>query len=334
MTKNQNLDDHYKILEISENATDTEIKAAYRRLMFIHHPDKNPNDRDEAHSATVKINLAYEILSNEKIRRQYDTVRRYERSSRNGAEDTTQYHEYAEARAKYQESEFEARERLRRWVYENLGTRPTKKHRCYTPQGNGTKLDTLITKIDRRLRNKVWEYRIRNDVTPISENRMKYRIRIVCDPSKCEFREAHPEWVENYFYGLFKTGTSEDVEYNNQLAYTWLGDILEETTYSYEIDVFFGVVGSWHAPWRCYVNLTVVLVISGFDVFLQSSVPILTKFGKENKLEVAKIFNHLTDKVGTSIVDLWYNKTLRNYVARKSENILRSQMGMRKLKEE
>jgi hypothetical protein len=202
-----------------------------------------------------------------------------------------------------------------------------------SPQNNGTKLDDLITKIDRRLGNKVWEYRIRNDVTPVSEDRMKYRIRVVCDPSKCKFRENHPDWVEDYYYGLFKAGKIEDAEYNVKLSYRWLGDILEEVTYSHKINVFFGLVGSMDAPWRCYLDLSVVLVISGFDVFFQSSVPILTKFGKENKLEVAKIFSYLTENVGTSIVDLWYNKTLRNYVARRSENILRSRQGMRKLKE-
>lgn len=333
MTKNYNLDDHYKILEISENATAIEIKSAWRRLVRMHHPDINPDDRGEAHNETVAINLAYEILSNDKARSNYDKVRSYERRSRNGAEDKTQHRDYAEAKARYQESECEARERVRKWVYENLGTRPTKRHRCYTLQGNGTKLDDLITKINKRLDEKVWEYRIRNDVTPISENKMKYRIRVVCDPSKCRFRETHPDWVVGYYYGLFRAATVEDTEWNVQLGYSLLGDILEEVAYSHKINVFFGLVGSMDAPWRCYLDLSVVLVVSGFDIFLQSSVPILTKFGKENKLELAKIFNYFTEDGGISIVDLWYNKTLRNYIARKSENVLRRRRGMRKLKE-
>jgi len=302
MTYN-NFDDHYKVLGISENATFEDIKKAYRR----------------------------EILSNERVRSEYDKVRSYEGRSKSGAVDTTQQREYAEARARYQESEYEARERVRKWVYESIGIRPTKKHKCYTPQGNGTKLDDLVTKIDRQLGDKVWEYRIRNYITPVSTDRMKYRIRVVCDPSKCRFRENHPDWVNGYYYGLFKTGTVEDAEYNVQLAFSWLGDILEKGTYSHKIHVFFGLVGSRDAPWRCYLDLSVVLIISAFDVFLQSSVPVLTKFAKENKMEIAAIFNESAKKDKIAPAELWTNKTLRNYLARKAENILRSWRGMRVL---
>ena len=329
--KYKNLDDHYEVLGISENATTEEIKTAYRRKAVQHHPDKNPGS-DSAHNETVAINLAYEILSNDKERSEYDKFRSYERRSKNGVKDTAQQHEYAEARARYQESEHEARERIRKWVYESIGIRPTKKHKCYMPQGNGTKLDDLVTNIDRRLGDKVWEYRIRNYITPVSTDRMEYRIRIVCDPSKCKFREDHPEWVEGYYYGLFNSGTVEDTEYNVQLAHSWLGDILVKETYSHKITVFFGLVGSMDAPWRCYLDLSVILIISAFDVFLQSSVPVLTKFAKENKMEIAAIFNEFTKKVEISPAELWTNKTLRNDLARKAENILRSERGMKVLK--
>jgi len=330
--KNQNFVDHYKVLGISENATTEEIRTARRRMAKKFHPDKNP-DSDSAHKETVAINRAYEILSNDEKRSKYDKDRSNERRSKRGAVDTTQQREYAEARARYQESEYEARERVRKWVYESIGIRPTKKHKCYTPQGNGTKLDDLVTKIDRRLGDKVWEYRIRNYITPVSTDRMEYHIRVVCDPRKCRFRENHPDWVNGYYYGLFKTGTVEDTEYNVELAFSWLGDILEKDTYSHKISVFFGLVGGKDAPWRCYLDLSVVLIISAFDVFLQSSVPVLTKFAKENKMEIAAIFNESAKKAEISPAELWTNKKLRNYLARKAENILRSRRGMRVLKD-
>jgi curved DNA-binding protein CbpA len=123
MTTNHNLDDHYKILGVSENATFEEIKAARNRMVFEHHPDKNPDNIDAAHNKTIAINLAYEIISNDEARRNYDAFRKTNQHS----------NEYAKARARYQESEYEARERVKKWVYENLNTRPTKKHKCYTP---------------------------------------------------------------------------------------------------------------------------------------------------------------------------------------------------------
>lgn len=57
------LKDYYKILQISPNATLSEIKRAYHKLAMIYHPDKNLND----FSATAQFNdikEAYEVLTN------------------------------------------------------------------------------------------------------------------------------------------------------------------------------------------------------------------------------------------------------------------------------
>jgi len=60
----------YKILEINENATQEEIKKAYRRLAAKWHPDRNKSP--EATKKMQKINKAYEILGNEEKRKRYD----------------------------------------------------------------------------------------------------------------------------------------------------------------------------------------------------------------------------------------------------------------------
>jgi hypothetical protein len=253
MMKDRNLSDHYKVLEVSENATAAEIKAAYRQQMRIHHPDINPDDI-EAHSKAVAINLAFEILNNDRTRSDYDKIRSYKRGSRCGTSDTSQQREYAETRARYQESEYAARERVKKWIYESLSIRPTKRHKWYTPQGNGTKLDDLVTKIDCRLGDKVWGYRIRNGVTPVSADRMMYPIKIVLDPSKCVFKENHPDWVKDYYHGLFRAGTKEDEEHNIRIAYNWLGDILKEVTYSHQIN--------YHRPCRWYYKGRQLLTMS------------------------------------------------------------------------
>ena len=62
--------DYYKILGIHPNASEGEIKKAYRSLSFKYHPDKNP---DPSVSETYKqINEAYEVLSDPQKRAQYD----------------------------------------------------------------------------------------------------------------------------------------------------------------------------------------------------------------------------------------------------------------------
>jgi len=66
---------HYDILEVPETATPAEIKKAYRRLSLIHHPDKNRGDTAVS-GKFQKINEAYEILSDEHKRQEYDFGRK------------------------------------------------------------------------------------------------------------------------------------------------------------------------------------------------------------------------------------------------------------------
>lgn len=63
--------DYYKILGVDKNATDKDIKNAYRKLARKHHPDLNPND-DEAHKKFQQLNEANEVLSDPDKRKKYD----------------------------------------------------------------------------------------------------------------------------------------------------------------------------------------------------------------------------------------------------------------------
>ncbi|WP_291096956.1 MULTISPECIES: J domain-containing protein [unclassified Flavobacterium] len=63
--------DYYKILGIDKNATEAEIKKAYRKLARTHHPDLNPNDK-EAERKFKEINEANEVLSHPENRKKYD----------------------------------------------------------------------------------------------------------------------------------------------------------------------------------------------------------------------------------------------------------------------
>lgn len=63
--------DYYKILGINSNATSEEIKSAYRQKVFKYHPDRNQGDKE--HEDKIKeINEAYEVLSDDFKREQYD----------------------------------------------------------------------------------------------------------------------------------------------------------------------------------------------------------------------------------------------------------------------
>ncbi len=64
-------DDLYEVLGLDKNATNEEIKKAYRKLSLQHHPDRN-NNSQESTELFKKIQNAYEILSDERKRKEYD----------------------------------------------------------------------------------------------------------------------------------------------------------------------------------------------------------------------------------------------------------------------
>lgn len=63
--------DYYEVLEIDKNATEADIKKAYRKLARKYHPDLNPNDK-EAERKFKELNEANEVLSNPENRKKYD----------------------------------------------------------------------------------------------------------------------------------------------------------------------------------------------------------------------------------------------------------------------
>lgn len=63
--------DYYKILGVNKNASDAEIKKAYRKLARKYHPDVNPNNK-EAEKKFKEINEANEVLGNPENRKKYD----------------------------------------------------------------------------------------------------------------------------------------------------------------------------------------------------------------------------------------------------------------------
>ena len=68
--------DFYAVLGVSASATQDEIKKQYRKLAAKHHPDKNPNDAKAA-ERFKEISEAYQVLSDETKRKQYDDMRRF-----------------------------------------------------------------------------------------------------------------------------------------------------------------------------------------------------------------------------------------------------------------
>jgi len=70
MVDSKHTDNHYETLKINRDASQAEIKQAYRRLVKLFHPDSNQKtaDKDEI----IRINAAYEVLGDSQSRLNYD----------------------------------------------------------------------------------------------------------------------------------------------------------------------------------------------------------------------------------------------------------------------
>ncbi|XP_027359671.1 dnaJ homolog subfamily B member 1 isoform X2 [Abrus precatorius] len=64
--------DYYNILKVNRNASDDDLKKAYKRLARIWHPDKNPVNKTEAEAKFKRISEAYDVLSDPQKRQIYD----------------------------------------------------------------------------------------------------------------------------------------------------------------------------------------------------------------------------------------------------------------------
>ena len=67
--------DYYEVLGVARDASDEDLKKAYRRCAMKHHPDRNPGDA-AAEAAFKECKEAYEVLSDDEARQAYDDNRR------------------------------------------------------------------------------------------------------------------------------------------------------------------------------------------------------------------------------------------------------------------
>ena len=81
---------YYDALGVTPKASELEIKKAYRKLAITTHPDKNPGD-ETAHARFQAIGEAYQVLSNDELRKRYDKFGKEEAVPGGGFEDPAEF---------------------------------------------------------------------------------------------------------------------------------------------------------------------------------------------------------------------------------------------------
>lgn len=76
----EGIKDYYRILGVSENAAEEEIKSAFRKLAKKYHPDAHPGD-ENCEQIFREVNEAYNVLGDSRKRKAYDGKRRGTKSS-------------------------------------------------------------------------------------------------------------------------------------------------------------------------------------------------------------------------------------------------------------
>ncbi|XP_015758818.1 PREDICTED: dnaJ homolog subfamily B member 6-B-like [Acropora digitifera] len=66
------MSDYYDVLGVPKNSSDQDIKKAYRKLALKWHPDKNPDNKQQAEENFKEISEAYDVLSDPEKRQVYD----------------------------------------------------------------------------------------------------------------------------------------------------------------------------------------------------------------------------------------------------------------------
>jgi DnaJ-class molecular chaperone len=97
---------YYEILGVSTDASQAEIKKSFRNLALQHHPDKNKNS-EESKQMFMKIIEAYEVLSDEQARKNYDNNTLQKRGTRTRwtpSADFSTVYSYEELKRRYRPS--------------------------------------------------------------------------------------------------------------------------------------------------------------------------------------------------------------------------------------
>ncbi|XP_026329252.1 dnaJ homolog subfamily B member 6 isoform X1 [Hyposmocoma kahamanoa] len=113
--------DYYRVLGVTRIASEGEIKKAYRKLALKWHPDKNPDNAEEANRRFKEISEAYEVLSDESKRKVYDARGSSHHTHRYQSKNGVNGHRHFSFKGFFGETPFHRFFERKRRVYDQYG---------------------------------------------------------------------------------------------------------------------------------------------------------------------------------------------------------------------
>ena len=141
---------HYEVLGVRKNASQEDIKKAYKNLVKKYHPDIYAGDKTFAEKKTAQINVAYDILSNQESRQAYDEeIFPSTTYSYTPPESKTSYNDYKQKYSTNTQSTYRKDGSEHDYsTYANYSRPYTDYHRSKTPNSNYTPNgDTFSSKV-------------------------------------------------------------------------------------------------------------------------------------------------------------------------------------------
>ena len=155
-----------------------------------------------------------------------------------------------------------------------------------------------------------------------------YYIKLYVNRNQVPMRVCNMDWIKGYDESL-EVGKEEDFNFNVELAYDLMEEVLVENTKSFMVSAFCGYNPSSTWPARAYFKLIVEIEVVALDLFLHSGLSNLTDFGKNHIDEVRQAFLNIINTNRIDITPLFINKPKVLFISREAENQVRDKNNIR-----
>lgn len=156
----------------------------------------------------------------------------------------------------------------------------------------------------------------------------EYYLKLYINYNKVPFRICNMEWIQDVD-SRYQKGTEEDFNYNVGKAYWLIEKFFKKHTKYFKVSVFCGLLPQSTWSTRCYLKVIIKLPVKGIDVFMHSGISNLSGFGLNYKEIVKREFCEIVNSQNYEISRLFNNKNEREKIARKAENNVRNNMGLK-----